>query len=230
MDEKMINSNKFGFYHIFKQSPYSFTKDELSSDKRVHGNKPLTFVLLHGTGGNEEDLISVGEAIEPSASILSPRGKILENGMPRFFKRLAEGVFDIEDLKIRTRELAEFIQNSSQHYDFDLNRTMAVGFSNGANIASSVLLLYPQIFQGAILFRAMIPLVPKPLPNLSRKQILLSAGTNDPIVSKIETENLSRLFQESNAIVTLEWQKSGHNLVQEDISVARKWISDNFAE
>lgn len=187
-------------------------------------------MLLHGTGGNERDLISIGEEIEPSASILSPRGKILENDLPRFFKRLAEGVFDIVDLKIRTRELADFVQNCSEHYNFDLNRTIVVGFSNGANIASSVLLLYPQIFQGAILFRGMIPLIPKPLPNLSCRQIMLSAGINDPIVSKNETENLSRLFQESNATVTLKWQESGHNLVQGDLSVARKWISGNFAK
>ena len=225
----MINSNDLGFHHIFIKSPYSVTTDESNNSKIVHDKKPITLVLLPGTGGNEEDLVSVGEEVEPSASILSPRGKVLENGMPRFFKRLAEGVFDIEDLKFRTRELAEFIQNCSLHYNFDLKRTIGIGFSNGANIASSVLLLYPQIFGSAILFRGMIPLVPKPLPDLSHKHILLSAGTNDPIVSRTETENLSKLFQESNAIVTLKWQSSSHNLVQEDILVARKWISDNFS-
>ena len=114
--------------------------------------------------------------------------------MPRFFRRLAEGVFDIEDLKFRTHELADFIQNCSLHYKFDLNQTIAVGFSNGANIAASILLLRPEIFQGAILFRAMVPLIPNPLPDLSTKKILLSAGVNDPIVSRTETENLFILY------------------------------------
>lgn len=224
----MINSNDFGFRHIFMQS--SIADDELSNGTRAHDRKPISLVLLHGTGGNEHDLVSIGREIDPSASILSPRGKVLENGMPRFFKRLAEGVFDIEDLKFRTRELAEFIQNCSMHYNFDMSRTIAVGFSNGANIASSVLLLYPQIFVGAILFRGMIPFIPESLPNLSNTTILMSSGTDDPIVTKTETEKLSQLFQESNAIVTLKWQRSAHNLVQEDILVAKKWIVDNFAE
>jgi predicted esterase len=177
---------------------------------------------------NEEDLIFLGNELEPTASILSPRGKVLENGiLPRFFKRLAEGVFDIEDLKFRTFELADFIRKCSLHYKFDLNRTMAVGFSNGANIAASILLLYPDIFQGAILFRAMVPLIPNPLPNLSTKKILLSAGLNDPIVSKIETENLFKLFQKSNANIILKWQDSSHNLIQDDLIVAKEWISNN---
>ena len=148
--------------------------------------------------------------------------------MPRFFRRLAEGVFDIEDLKFRTHELADFIQKCSLHYKFDLKQTIAVGFSNGANIAASILLLHPEVFQGAILFRAMVPLIPNPLPNLSDKKILLSAGVNDPIVSRIETENLYSLFQKANANIVLKWQQSSHNLIQEDIFVARKWISNNF--
>ena len=133
-------------------------------------NSKLTLVLLHGTGGNEEDLIFLGKEIEPNASILSPRGKVLENGMPRFFRRLAEGVFDIEDLKFRTHELADFIQKCSLHYKFDLKQTIAVGFSNGANIAASILLLHPDVFQGAILFRAMVPLIPNPLPTFQPKK------------------------------------------------------------
>jgi len=216
----MIKSNNFGFNHIFINSFHDKEYDE--------GNKKLTLVLLHGTGGNEEDLIFLGKKIEPNASILSPRGKVLENNMPRFFRRLSEGVFDIEDLKFRTHELADFIQKCSLHYKFDLRHTIAVGFSNGANIATSILLLSPDVFQDAILFRAMIPLVPNPLPNLLNKKILLSAGLQDPIVSKKETENLYRLFQKTNAITTLKWQPSSHNLIQEDILVAKSWISNNF--
>ncbi|MGI9010925.1 MAG: alpha/beta hydrolase [Nitrososphaeraceae archaeon] len=191
-------------------------------------NKKLTLVLLHGTGGNEEDLIFLGKKIEPNASILSPRGKVLENGLSRFFRRLSEGVFDLEDLRIRSHELADFIQKCSLHYKFDLENTIAIGFSNGANISVSMLFLRPEVLQGAILFRAMVPFIPDPLPNLSSKKVLLSAGLEDPIVSRNETENLYRVFQKTNAITTLKWQPSSHNLIQEDILVAKPWISYNF--
>lgn len=216
----MIRSNDFGFTHIFI-NPKSSNNNDVT--------KKLTLVLFHGTGGNEEDLIFLGNEIEPNATILSPRGKVLENNMPRFFRRLAEGVFDIEDLKFRTHDLADFIQKCSLHYKFDLNQTIAVGFSNGANIAASMLLLRPDLLQGAILFRAMVPLIPNPLPNLSNKKILLAAGLSDPIVSRTETDNLFRLFQKTNANITLKWQQSSHNLIQEDVLVARKWISNNFS-
>jgi phospholipase/carboxylesterase len=216
----MIRSNEFGFAHIFI--------NRKSSDNN-NLTKKLTLVLLHGTGGNEEDLIPLGKEIESTASILSPRGKVLENGMPRFFRRLAEGVFDMEDLKFRTHELAYFIQKCSLHYKFDLRKTIAIGFSNGANIAASLLLLHPDVFEGAILFRAMIPLVPNPLPDLSNKKVLLSAGVNDPIVSRMETESLYRLFQNANTNILLKWENSSHNLIKEDLAVARKWISNNFS-
>ena len=227
----MIKSNDFGFHHIFVNSSYPYTNSSNNNNKKEYDetNKKLTLVLLHGTGGNGEDLIFLGKELEPNASILSPRGKVLENGMPRFFKRLAEGVFDIEDLKFRTHELADFIQKCSLHYKFDLKQTIVVGFSNGANIAASILLLRPDILQGAILFRAMVPLIPdEPLPNLSSKKILLSAGLNDPIVAKTETENLFRLFQKTNADITLKWQHSSHNLIQEDLVIAKEWILNKF--
>ncbi len=220
----MIKSNDFGFNHIFINS---FSNDS-NNKKYDDRNKKLTLVLLHGTGGNEEDLIFLGKKIEPNASILSPRGKVLENGLPRFFRRLAEGVFDLEDLRIRSHELADFIQKCSLHYKFDLENTIAIGFSNGANISVSMLFLRPEVLQGAILFRAMVPFIPDPLPNLSCKKILLSAGLEDPIVTRNETENLFRLFQKTNAILTLKWQPSSHNLIQEDILVAKPWISNNF--
>lgn len=221
----MIRSNDFGFHHIFINST-SYSSTNSSDNKET--NKKLTLILFHGTGGKEEDLIFLGKELEPDASILSPRGKVLENGMPRFFKRLAEGVFDIEDLKFRTHQLADFIQKCSLHYKFDLKQTIAVGFSNGANIASSILLLCPNVIQTAILFRAMVPLIPNTLPDLSNKKILLSAGLNDPIISRTETENLYRLCQKANSNVTLKWQYSSHNLIQEDILIAKKWISTNF--
>ena len=135
----------------------------------------------------------------------------------------------MEDLKFRTHELAEFIRKCSLHYKFDLRKIIAIGFSNGANIAASLLLLHPDIFQGAILFRAIVPLIPNHLPNLSTKKILLSAGLNDPIVSRTETENLYRLFQKTNANITLKWQNSSHNLIQEDMLIAKRWISNSFS-
>ena len=216
----MIRSNDFGFTHIFISPSTGSNNNDLT--------KKLTIVLFHGTGGNEEDLIFLGKEIEPNASILSPRGKVLENGMPRFFRRLAEGVFDIEDLKFRTYELADFIRKCSLHYKFNLNQTIAVGFSNGANIGASILLLRSEVLQGAILFRSMVPLVPKILPDLSNKKILLSEGLQDPIVSRTEAENLYRLFQKANANITLKWQSSSHNLIQDDLIIAKEWISNNF--
>ena len=188
----------------------------------------LTILLLHGTGGNEEDLIPLGKELASNASILSVRGKVLENGMPRFFRRIKEGVFDLEDLNLRTNELADFILNSSSIYEFDLERIIAVGFSNGANIGASLLLRRPEILTGAILFRAMVPFIPKVLPDLSKKLILLSEGLHDPIVSKGEAENLLRLFTKARADATLEWQDSGHTLVQEDIVTSRRWLERNF--
>src|SRR4026209_2924110 len=124
----------------------------------VPGSSSRTLLLLHGTGGNERDLIPLGRELDPNASLLSPRGKILENGMPRFFRRLAEGVFDLEDLKARTHELADFVLAAAREYGFDAGRVFAAGYSNGANIAASSLLLRPGMLAGAVLLRPMVPL------------------------------------------------------------------------
>ena len=188
----------------------------------------LTLLLLHGTGGTEDDLIPLGNELTTDASILSVRGKVLENGMPRFFRRLEEGVFDLEDLKMRTDELADFILKSSSIYDFDLKRLVAVGYSNGANIGASVLLRRPEVLAGAILFRAMVPFVPDVLPDLSKKFIILLEGMRDPIVSKQEAESLLKIFNKAHSNVTIKWQGSGHNLTQEDIDSAKKWLEINF--
>ena len=188
----------------------------------------LTLLLLHGTGGTEDDLIPLGNELTPDASILSVRGKVLENGMPRFFRRLEEGVFDLEDLKMRTDELADFILKSSSIYDFDLKRLIAVGYSNGANIGASVLLRRPEVLAGAILFRAMVPFIPDVLPDLSKKFIILLEGMRDPIVSKLEAESLLKIFNKAHSNVTIKWQGSGHGLTQEDIDSAKKWLEINF--
>ena len=215
--------------------PSSFSQQQHGTDNsyQAYGSKDnqsdtLTLLLLHGTGGNEDDLIQVGQMISPSASLLSPRGKVLENGMPRFFKRLAEGVFDLEDLKFRTSELADFVKEASSMYGFDLNKTIAVGFSNGANIAASLLLSYPKTLMGAILFRAMVPFIPDSPPNLYDKKVLLSAGVFDPIVSESQTQSLYDILKKSRANVTLKWQQSGHNLTQSDILDAKGWLSQNI--
>jgi phospholipase/carboxylesterase len=187
--------------------------------------KGLTLLLLHGTGGNEDDLLPLGRQLDSKAALLSPRGKVLERGViPRFFRRLAEGVFDVEDLKFRTNEMADFVENASRVYGFDGRNVIAVGYSNGANIAASILLLRPKTLSGAILFRAMVPLVPDKMPNLSGKRIFMSSGLQDPIATKNEAENLSELLGQAGADVTLEWQNSGHELVEGDIIAARKWL------
>jgi Predicted esterase len=188
----------------------------------------LTLLLLHGTGGTEDDLIPLGNELTLDASILSVRGKVLENGKRRFFRRLEEGVFDLEDLKMRTDELADFILKSSSIYDFDLKRLIAVGYSNGANIGASLLLRRPEVLAGAILFRAMVPFIPDVLPDLSKKFIILLEGMRDPIVSRQEAESLLKIFNKAHSNVTIKWQGSGHNLTQEDIESAKKWLEINF--
>jgi len=163
-----------------------------------------------------------------NASILSPRGKVLEDGMPRFFRRLAEGVFEIVDLRFRTNELADFVQKASKTYTFNLKRTMAIGYSNGANIAASILLLRPEILSGAILFRPMIPLVPHTLPNLSSKHVLISAGLHDPIVPKYRTEDLFDLLKKAEAKVSIQWQNRRHELTQIDMKAAKDWVTTSL--
>jgi len=182
-------------------------------------------LLLHGTGGNERDLIPLGHELDPDASLLSPRGKTLENGRPRFFRRLAEGVFDLDDLKNRTNELADFAASAVQHYGIGDKKIVAVGYSNGANIAASMLLLRPEILSGAILFRAMVPLIPQTQPNLGSRSIFIGAGSFDPIVPASNTKELADLLRAAGADVTIRFFQSGHELSREDVEVAREWLA-----
>jgi predicted esterase len=184
-----------------------------------------TLLLLHGTGGDENDLLPLGRNLMPDAGMLSPRGKILEQGMPRFFRRLAEGVFDVEDLKRRTAELADFIAEAADHYGFDARRVVAVGFSNGANIAASLLLSRPGVLAAAVLFRAMVPFVPDAPPPPSGASVLLSNGSADPLVPAAETERLASLLRAAGADVTVEMQPAGHHLTQRDVTRARDWLA-----
>src|SRR3984893_18762593 len=190
----------------------------------VPGTSNRSLLLLHGTGGNERDLIPVGRELDPRAALLSPRGKVLENGMPRFFRRLAEGVFDLEDLKKRTNELADFVATAAQHYGFPRDNVVAVGYSNGANIAASMLLLRPEILSAAILFRAMVPLVPETQPNLSSVRVWIGAGTIDPIVPASETKRLAELLRSAGADVTIRFFEGGHELTHHDVKTAREWL------
>jgi phospholipase/carboxylesterase len=190
----------------------------------VPGNSNRTLLLLHGTGGNERDLIPLGRELDPVASLLSPRGKILENGMPRFFRRLAEGVFDLEDLLTRTNELADFVATAVTNYKLSANHVIGVGYSNGANIAASMLLLRPEIMQAAILFRAMVPLIPDKLPDLSSVRVWAGAGDQDPIIPASETQRLVDLLRGSGADVTIRFAKAAHGLSNDDVVTARDWL------
>jgi phospholipase/carboxylesterase len=190
----------------------------------VHGNSDRTLLLLHGTGGNERDLIPLGRELDPNASLLSPRGKILENGMPRFFRRLAEGVFDLEDLKTRTNELADFVAAAVRHYKLAADHVVGVGYSNGANIAASMLLLRPKIMRATILFRAMVPLVPDEMPDLSSVRIWIGAGDEDPIVPASETKRLAELLRRAGADVTIRFAEAAHGLTNDDVEAAHHWL------
>ena len=191
------------------------------------GREPnaLVLLLLHGTGGNENDLLPLGRDLVPGAAILSPRGKVLENGMPRFFRRLAEGVFDLQDLERRTEELARFIERARSEYGLQENRVVAVGYSNGANIAASLILRHPRVVPGAILFRAMVPFTPEPVPVLGKTKIFLSAGERDPIVPAANTQRLAAIFQSGGAEVSIHWHTGGHELGQDDLDAAKSWIA-----
>jgi predicted esterase len=184
-----------------------------------------TLLLLHGTGGDENDLLPLGTALDPGAARLSPRGKVLEHGMPRFFRRLAEGVFDMEDLVKRTHELAEFVDAAAAAYGFARDGVIAAGFSNGANIAASLLLLRPGALAGAVLFSPMLPFEPEKRPDLARVPVLIAAGKTDPIARPALAERLATLLQECGADVTLYWQPGGHTIDAGALDAARDWLA-----
>jgi predicted esterase len=192
----------------------------------VPGSSDRTLLLLHGTGGNEQDLIPLGRELDSNAAFLSPRGKVLENGMPRFFRRLAEGVFDLEDLKKRTNELADFIKAAATHYNLAADRIVAVGYSNGANIAASLLLLRPETLRATVLFRAMVPLVPEQLPDLSSVGVWIGAGDQDPIIPASEVQRLVELLRRAGADVTIRFASASHALTKADVKTARRWLEE----
>lgn len=204
-------SDDLGFVHRFAPA-----EEPASGD---------TLIVLHGTGGDENDLIGIGQAVAPGAAILSPRGNVLENGAPRFFKRLAEGVFDPKEVRSRGKELASFIRAAITRYSLDATRIYALGYSNGANIASTVMFIEPDLLQGAIMFRPMLVFEPEGKNDLSGSRVFISAGRMDPIVPASSVERLVELFEASHAEVTLKWQLAGHNLAPSEVREAAEWFA-----
>jgi phospholipase/carboxylesterase len=203
-------SANLSFFHAFMPA-------ENVSDAR-------TLLLLHGTGGDEKDLLPIGRAIDERANILSPRGKVSENGMNRFFKRLSEGVFDMDDLHARTTELAVFIRDAAAKYEVNPNKIIAVGYSNGANTAASLLFSHPEVLKGAVLLRAMLPFEPEALPDLAGKSVLILAGEEDSMMPRESTQRLAVLLEEAGAVVTLTWLAAGHRLTEEDIRISKAFL------
>jgi len=183
-----------------------------------------TLVLFHGTGGNEQDLLPLAEMLSPDSSVLGIRGNVLENGMPRFFRRLAEGVFDEADLLFRTHEIKQFLDEAAEKYGFDANNLVAVGYSNGANIAGSLLFHYKDIFRAAVLLHPMVPLRNVELPSLEGVSIFIGAGTNDPLITSTETQELEGILQKAGAEVTTHWGNQGHRLSMAEAEAAKDWL------
>jgi phospholipase/carboxylesterase len=185
------------------------------------GTSQRTLLLLHGTGGTETDLLSLGRALDEEANLLSPRGNVMEGPMPRFFRRFEEGVFDLEDVERRSHELAHFVALASERYGFERDRLLAVGYSNGANIAASTLLLRPETMSGAILLRSMLTLRPNALPDLREKVVLMMSGKSDEIVPEKTVQELADLMREAGARVDLHWLDTGHALTRQDVERSR---------
>ncbi|KIL35508.1 carboxylesterase [Cohnella kolymensis] len=188
--------------------------------------KAPTLVLFHGTGGTEHDLLPLAGIISPESSVLGLRGNVLENGMQRFFRRLSEGVFDEDDLIARTKEVGDFLDQAAGQYDFDRENAVAVGYSNGANIACSLLFHYPKVLRGAILHHPMVPRRGIELPDMTAMPIFIGAGSNDPICSTKETEELGQLLREAGASVSVHWEHYGHQLTPSEAQAASVWFRE----
>lgn len=201
----------FTYHHVF----------EPGSDPEA---PPL--LLLHGTGGNENDLLRVGRAISPGSALLSPRGDVSEGGALRFFARLAEGTFDPQEITRRTHSLADFLLAAAGHYKIDPQRLIAMGFSNGANIAATLLLLRPETVAGAVLFRPMVVLDQPAAPgSLESRRVLLCHGTTDPLVPPEDPARLAALLRAGGADVKLASIPASHALTPLDVAAAQSWIT-----
>jgi len=207
--------NDLGFVHIFAPAEKP--------------NSP-TLLLLHGTGGDERDLLGLGRELGPGAALLGVCGKVLENGVPRFFRRFAEGVFDVDDLMTRTNELAEFIDTAAEYYGFSKRHLVAAGYSNGANIAASLIFLHPHYLAAGVLFRAQVPFTPDLVRNFSELSVFLAGGMRDPIVPRDQTEQLAAILESGGADVSMFWHRGGHELGEDDIDAARTWLRDKVTK
>jgi len=211
-----MNESEFAFVHRFVPAP------------DVAEPPVPVLLLLHGTGGDEDDLVPLGRALAPGWALLSPRGQVLEGGAPRFFRRLAEGVFDVEDLVARAGQLADFVGEAARTYALDAGRIVAVGYSNGANIAAALLLLRPGVLAGAALLRAMVPFEPERRPDLTGTSVLLSSGAQDPLVPAANRERLATLLADAGASVDVHLEPAGHGLTKGDLEVVRRWLGARF--
>lgn len=189
-----------------------------------HAGAVDTLLMLHGTGGDEDDLVPLGRTLAPGANLLSPRGQVLENGMPRFFRRVAEGVLDVEDLKRRARDLADFVDAAAKEHGFDARRVTAVGYSNGANVALGMLFERPHSLRRAILMRAMLAYEPAQTVDLTGRRVLLLAGAADPYSRAPATDRLAELLRARGADATARYARAGHELTQEDVAAAKEWL------
>ena len=206
----MSSNDDLGFVHRFDRSE----------------GADVTLLALHGTGGNEDDLIPLARSVAPDVHLLSPRGKVLENGAPRFFRRLAVGVFDTEDLIARTHELADFVQRATESYEIDSTRLYALGYSNGGNIAASLLLLRPELLGGAVLLKAMKPFDPEYEPDLSGIPVFIAAGRSDQMIPSAATDSLIDLLNQCGADVTVHREPGGHEITPTDVAAASAWFAD----
>src|SRR5690625_937807 len=185
--------------------------------KQGSDNNDRTFLLLHGTGGTEKDLLPVANIVDPRANVLSVRGNVLEKGMPRFFRRLAEGVFDEQDLIKRTKALKQFLDEKAVEYKFDRRKVFAIGYSNGANIAASLLFHFENVLAGAMLHHPMVPRRYINLPNVTQLPVFIGSGTNDMMCPAVETEELTELLTDAGADVSVHWENNGHQLTATEI-------------
>jgi phospholipase/carboxylesterase len=193
----------------------------------AEGTSRTTLVLLHGTGGDEHDLLPLGRALDPAAALLSPRGRVVEGSMPRFFRRFAEGRFDLDDVRVRAAELTAWLDEAAIAYGLARDRMVAVGYSNGANIAHATMLLHPESFAGASLLHAQFVLAPSPLPSLAGRAVFLAAGEADPIVPLAEAQRLAETLAAAGATVTPFWSSGGHALTREDVAQAKQWLNSS---
>jgi phospholipase/carboxylesterase len=192
--------------------------------KFVPGTSSLTVLALHGTGGDESDLLPLVAELVPEANVLSPRGKVLEQGMPRFFRRLALGVFDEDDLRARANELAHFLVAAADRYAFDPDQVAIAGYSNGANIGAALLFLHPRAVAGACLLHVMVPFQNERPPPLNGLPVLITAGRTDPLIPPDQSQRLADLLIEAGADVELAWQERGHGLTLPEVAQALAWF------